>query len=150
MSEPHFNGPLARLLREAFADKHPDPWPVEMDIAVRDYTAVPLCLNCLFPQGRHSWFCPQCAYPTGDFVTSMPYLPVFVDGELFRRGVMGPPEKRVGVLLFYFFYAGASFNFFAPLYWFWMIRRWHGKPICYEHRRGIQFEEDLSPSSGPE
>jgi hypothetical protein len=71
----------------------------------------------------------------------MPYVTLFLDGELFRRGVMGPPEKRKVVLIFFVVYSVASYAFFAPLYWFWMIRRAQGKPICYEREWDFDIEE---------
>ena len=87
------------------------------------------------------WFCPLCGYPTGDFVATMPYVTVFLDGELFRRGVIGTPEKRKGVLIFLVIYSTASYTIFAPIYWFWMIRKAQGKPICHEGDWYFEIEE---------
>ncbi len=140
MAEPLYDGPLARLVRRMGAVRQPDPWPAEFDAAVRDPAAVPLCLNCLCPQKRHVWFCPVCGFPTGDYVATMPYLTAFLDGECFRKGVMGPPERRTGVLVFPVVYSTASYGIFAPLYWFWMVRRAQGKPICHERRWDFEID----------
>lgn len=142
MSEPHFNGPLARLIRSQFAG-YPDPWPAEIDAAVKGEGAVPLCFNCLYPQeeATSSWRCPHCRFPIGEYVPMNPYLQLFLIGEVLRQGVMGPPERRVGVQAFLVVFSLGQYAVFAPIYWFWMIRRAQGKPICTENRREIAFEE---------
>jgi hypothetical protein len=143
MNDPYFNGPLARLFRAMFSGgRRPDPWPSEIDAAVRSPVAVPLCVNCLYPQEGHRWFCPHCGFPSGDYIAAMPYLQVFVAGEALRKGVMGPPERRVGVRVFLVVLSIAEYAVFAPVYWYWMIRRAQGKPICEERREAIMFEEN--------
>ena len=115
--------------------KASDPCPSEVDLAVRTEDAVPVCVSCLFPQEERSWFCPNCAYPAGEYVTLMPFLQNFAIGELFRRGVVGPPENGIGRKAFFFVASIGEYNVFAPLYWFWMIRKAKGKPICGAPRR---------------
>lgn len=142
MKEPYFNGPLAHWLRRSFAEaSHPNPWPAEIEAAVRDPAAVPLCTNCLSPQELHRWLCPHCGFPSGDCVAVMPYLQIFVAGEALRQGVMGPPERRTGTQVFLVIYALSQFSVLAPIYWFWMVRRALGKPICVERRAPIANEE---------
>ncbi|ACB76884.1 hypothetical protein [Opitutus terrae] len=141
MNEPLFNGPLAQMLRRAFRDT-PNPWPDEIEKAVRAPEAVPLCLNCLAPQTRDGWFCPHCAFPTGDYVAVNPFSQIFVLGELFRRGVTGAPEKRVGVHLFLLVCSVTQYAAFAPVYWFWLWRRQLGRPICEPRRE--PFVVDLN------
>ena len=143
MAEPHFNGPLAHLVRSVFRARRPDPWPTEIDRAVRDPQAEALCLHCLFPQGPHPRFCPHCGIPTGHFVALMPYEKIFVLEEVLRRGVMGPPQKRVGAQLFLVALSTIQYAVFAPIYWFWMLRRAQGRPICPEV--GTHFENEEKP-----
>jgi hypothetical protein len=69
----------------------------------------------------------------------MPYLQNFAIGEMFRRGVLGPPEKGVGRKAFLIVYAAAEYGPFAPVYWYWMIRKAKGKPICYTRREHFTF-----------
>jgi hypothetical protein len=133
MEEPHFNGPLARWLRRALTPT-PDPWSAEVTTQVNSDSAVPLCPDCLLVQGPNRWFCPRCGFPTGDYVAVMPYLQVFVVGELFRRGVSGLPERRKGVQCFLVIYSLCEYTIFAPVYWFWMYRRSRGGPICVRLR----------------
>ncbi len=127
-SEPRYNGPLARLFRAEHAMV--DPWPADVDAAVRRPEAVPLCVNCLCPQGPHPHFCPHCAFPTGDRVALMHYLNVFVIGELVRQGVSGSPERRGGVQAFLVALGAVQYTFLAPVYWYWLWRRSRGQPIC--------------------
>ncbi len=144
MSEPLFNGPLARFVRNLFHRGPPDPWSREEDAAVRAREAVALCVNCLAPQPPHRRFCPECAYPTGEFVATMPYLTNYVVGEALRQGVIGPPERRVGVLAFLVLYSTTQYSIFAPLYWYWLYRRARGRPICQAVRK-----EPTVLTSGP-
>lgn len=141
MSEAHFNGPLAKLVRGLFVENYPDPWPAEIDAAVKDPAAVPLCCNCLYPQEANPWRCPHCGFPVGEYVALNPYLQLFLVGEVLRKGVIGPPERRVGVQVFLVVFSLGQYAVFAPIYWYWMVRRAQGKPICAERRREIKFEE---------
>jgi hypothetical protein len=138
----NFDGPLARLVRACFPKPLPDPWPKEVDDEVRSLDAVPVCIDCLYPQVDHRWFCPHCGRPNGEYVTVMPFLQLFAVGEFFRKGVIGPPEKRKGVVFFLVLYSLCEYNIFAPLYWFWLIRRGIGKPICQERRIDLVFAAD--------
>jgi hypothetical protein len=137
-------GLLTRALRARFPVS-PDPWPAEIDAAVKDATAEPLCINCLYPQAPHQWFCPHCNYPTGDCVPLMHYLQIFPMGELLRRGVMGPPERRAGVQFFLIVFSTTQYALFAPVYWYWMARRASGRPIGFEVRRDLPEEISDSP-----
>ncbi len=129
-----FTGLLIWRIREIASHARADPWPEEIDHAVRAREAVPLCVNCLCPQDDHPWFCPHCGYPAGEYVTMMPYLQIFAVGEVFRRGVIGPPEKDFGQKAFFVLSSVGEYFFFAPLYWFWMARKASGKPICQARR----------------
>ena len=148
-----FDGPLARLVRRWFRQWFPkapsDPWPKDVDEDARSREAVPLCIDCLHPQTGHGWFCPHCGHATGEFVTLMPYLQIFATGEVFRKGVMGPPEKRKRVLVFLFLYSLGEYSVFAPLYWFWMICRATGQPICNEQRKDLAWEEQANCQDQP-
>src|SRR5688500_3141686 len=125
MPESRFNGPLAKLLRPVSGVS--DPWPAEVDATIKQPGAEALCINCLFPQAPHPWFCPHCDYPTGDYVSIMPYLQIFPVAEVLRRGVSGPPESRMGVQVFLIVLSFTQYAVFAPLYWFWMVQRARGR-----------------------
>lgn len=137
-SLPLYNGPLARVFWADYAMV--DPWPAEVEAEVRRADAVPLCPNCLAPQGPHPHFCPHCAFPTGDRVAAMHYLSVFVVGELVRQGVSGPPERRRGVLTFLIVLGVVQYSVFAPVYWYWLWRRARGRPICNGQRQPLPDE----------
>jgi len=131
---------LVTWIRRLASKSTPDPWPQEVDEAVRNREAVPICLSCLYPQRERSWLCPNCGFPAGDFVTLMPYLQNFAIGELFRRGVMGPPETSIGRNALLTLLSLGEYGFFAPVYWYWMIRKAIGKPICQVRREDITIE----------
>jgi len=139
MSEPFFNGPLAQLVRSMSSEARPDPWPADVEVKLK--TAVPLCVNCLSPRSDYRRFCQNCGHPTGDFAALDPYQQLFLVGDVLRKGVIGPPDKRVGVQLFLIMSAIAQYSLFAPVYWFWMVRRALGKPICSNYRKEFTSDE---------
>lgn len=134
-NDPVFNGPLAHAVRGVFVPARPDPWSEEDQAKVEAVGAVPLCLTCLRPQEGHYWFCPNCGFPSGKYAAVMPYVNIFLDGELFRRCVTGPPETKMWAQWFIFIYATAIYQIFAPVYWYWMYRRATGRPICSHYRK---------------
>lgn len=149
MSERHFKGPLANLLLGPPRESPPDPWPADVDEAVRRRDATPLCLHCLAPQPGHRWFCAHCGFPVGDQVMWMEYLPIFAVGEVLRRGVMGPPERHLPRTLGFLVYSGAQYGPFAPLYWYWMVGKALGRPISVARRPELRFEDDPAPTAPP-
>src|SRR5208283_3603789 len=46
---------LVTWIRRLASKSTPDPWPQEVDEAVRNREAVPICLSCLYPQRERSW-----------------------------------------------------------------------------------------------
>jgi len=136
-----YDGPLARLLRATFTKAQPDPWSREIDVAVRSREFPPLCLNCTYPQEGHQWFCPNCGFAAGEFVTTMPYLYIFALGEVMRRGVIGPPERSFARTATYVLLSAFEYTVFAPVYWFWMVRKARGNPICRSCGREFEFDE---------
>jgi hypothetical protein len=115
---------------------------------VRQRDAVPVCVDCLFPQERHRWFCPHCGFPTGEYVTSMPYLQIFAVGELLRRGVSGPPDKNFSRQAGFALFSLTQYAYFFPVYWFWLVSRACRKPLSQPRRRELEFEgHDLGASN---
>jgi hypothetical protein len=129
-------------IREVASDVSPDPWSREVDLAVRAKDAIPVCMDCLYPQEERLWFCPHCGFPAGECNNVMPYLQIFSLGELLRRGVVGSPEKGLTLKLGFVLYS-FEYGLFAPIYWFWMERKACGKPICQAQRKELQFEETV-------
>lgn len=146
MEDTRFNGPLARALRQYLNEYPRDPWSEEVDRAARLPDATPLCTSCLAPQELHRWKCPHCGYPGGDLSAFLPLERTLLEGELFRRGVLGPPEERAWITVTFVIFSLVTFTVFAPLYWFWMLRRASGTPIAEERRELLQFEDEkVSP-----
>jgi hypothetical protein len=132
---------LAAWLRHVASRTASDPWPRDVDLEVRDPGCVPLCVSCLLPQPGRPWLCPRCAYPSGDYVTLMPYLQNFALGELFRRGVAGPTERGFGRAAILVLLSAGEYQLFAPVYWFWMYRKARGRPICQARPEPLAIED---------
>ncbi len=137
---------LVRWILELLRDIPPDPWPAELDQAVRRRDATPVCVECLSPQDARGWFCPHCGFPTGEYVPVLPYLYIFSWGELLRRGVTGPPDRNLGRVLGFAVFSMTQYSLFFPIYWFWLIRKCFGKPICQTKRPDLKFEDESSSS----
>lgn len=131
------------LLREVPAD----PWSPEIDRAVRRRDAVPVCVECLCPQEGHRWFCPHCGFPTGEYVTTMPFLQIFAVGELLRCGVIGPPDKGLSRQVGFLLCSLTQYSLFFPVYWLWLVSRVCGRPIGHPHRLDLRFEESCHSES---
>ena len=151
---PGFGSPLTerlwffmRNLPKKFPPKK-DPWTPGDDAAAKHPAAHKICLRCIYPQPPvpQTWFCPNCGEPTGDCVNSMHYLYIFSMGALARRGVMGKPEKGLKGFLedlfLLIFFTHAYQIIFAPLYWFWMIRKANGHPICDDTPPALVISDD--------
>lgn len=133
---------LVRLWQQIAVKPQRDPWPDEADQAVRAPGAIPICVNCLHPLEGHRWLCPHCAFPSGEYLTVMPYLHIFAIGEFLRRGVTGPPDRSVPRFIGFAVFAAVQYSIFAPAYWFWMVRKACGRPIVEARRSELKFEED--------
>jgi hypothetical protein len=117
-----------------------NPWPADVEAAVNDPDAVPLCFNCLAPQDPPRWFCRHCGHPTGENVAVMHFLYIFLIGEMYRRGVNGPPEKSAWMSAFLAFASISFYGLFAPVYWFWLLRKAVGRPIGYRKPPDLAME----------
>ena len=148
MNGTRWQGPLGVYFRRIIGTAIVDPWPSEVDRAVRAAEAVPLCLNCLFPQDSHVWFCPHCGFPSGDMVPYMDYLNLFAIGEVLKRGVSGAPDRSAFLTVGFIVFSTMEYLPFAPIYWYWMLRKARGRPISSGRRRELAFEDDESPATG--
>src|SRR3954468_23812942 len=68
----------------------PNPWPDDIEAAVHQPDALPICHRCFTPQNHNGWFCPECGTATGPYNNLMPYLYIFSEGEVLRAGVLDP------------------------------------------------------------
>jgi hypothetical protein len=134
---------LISWIRRVASRSAPDPWPWDIELAIKARVAVPLCTNCVYRQVVRQWFCPRCGFPAGEFVTTMPYLHIFALGESMRRGVMGPPEKGFVRALFLVLFSTCQYGIFAPIYWFWMVRKARGRPIGAYSRNNFTFDQSF-------
>jgi hypothetical protein len=141
MSEPSFNGPLAHLLRNVARHSPPDPWPAEIEAAVRSQDAVPLCPDCLHPQAPRQEFCPHCNFPTGDYVPFQPFPQTLWIGEFLRRGVTGPGRNSFFQNLGFVIFSASQYAVFAPIYWYWLVSKALDEPLVKGQRQPLEFDD---------
>jgi hypothetical protein len=102
-----------------------DPWDKEMDEAVNDRAAVPLCHHCLTPQEHNGWFCPECGATVGPYSNYLPYIYVFSQGEVLRAGVRERLRRSWLITVGYVLVSLGMFAFAAPVYWFFLFKNLH-------------------------
>lgn len=129
-------------VRRVAASCRSDPWTDDIDASVRGRDAVPVCTNCLAPQADRHWFCPHCSFPAGEYVALLPFVQNFALGEAFRRGVSGPAEERKGARALAWLASAMTYRAFAPIYWFWLVRKQNGKPVCSPTHRPWNPDEN--------
>jgi len=74
----------------------PDPWPAELDAAVRAPDAIPVCHRCTTPCELPVWFCPVCGASIGPYNNILPFVRIFSFGEVLRSGLQ--PTARFTLL----------------------------------------------------
>jgi len=99
-----------------------DPWSPEVEEALHQADAVPLCHKCFTPQPPGSWFCQQCGSAVGPYNNWMPYVYVFSQGEVFRNGVTEKIRINALTVTGYLLFSLSSYIVFAPIYWFYLFR----------------------------
>ena len=106
------------------APLHPDPWDEELERAVKQDDAVPVCHHCFSPAPPGQWFCESCGTAVGPYNNWMPYLYVFSQGEVLRNGVTDRVRRSPLTLMGYFLISLNCFLVFAPVFWFLLLRHW--------------------------
>jgi hypothetical protein len=94
----------------------PDPWASDIEQAVEQEEAVPVCPHCLTPQEHNGWFCPECGSTSGQYSNYLPFVYLFSIGDAVRAGVQQrnrwSPLLAVGFVLVAF----AWLSILAPIY----------------------------------
>ncbi len=130
------------------AERTADPWGEEIDKALEQDDAVPVCHHCLTPQRHNGWFCPECGATVGPYCNYLPFVYLFSQGEVVRAGVTErfrrSPLIVVGLVLFPLAMSLSAFSGFIGLvltlaYWF----------VLMEHMRHRDTAgTDAAPSDG--
>ena len=94
----------------------PDPWGPDIEQAVEEEAAVPLCSHCLTPQEHNGWFCPDCGSTTGPYCNYLPYVYVFSLGDAVRAGVVRREPWTPLLVAGYVLLAFAWLSILAPIY----------------------------------
>jgi hypothetical protein len=107
---------IVRWVRQSPGPQTPNPWPEEVESAVQDPDAVPICHRCFTPQDHDGWFCPKCGTATGPYNNWMPYLNIFSEGEVLRAGILDHLRPGFLVRLGYVFFSVVVFLTTFPLF----------------------------------
>ena len=104
------------------ANRTADPWGDEVNQALDQEDAVPLCHHCFTPQQHDGWFCPECGATVGPYSNCLPFVYVFSQGEVVRAGVneriRRGPLVVVGLVLLSISMCAVA----APFYWFFLFK----------------------------
>ena len=112
------------------APRTADPWDDEIDKALAQDDAVPLCHHCFTAQKHTGWFCPECGATVGPYCNYMPYIYLFSQGEALRSGVAERIGRRPLIVIGYMVFSLGMFGIagpilFAigvPIYWFSLFK----------------------------
>jgi hypothetical protein len=116
-----------------------DPWGEEVDKALDQDDAVPVCHHCLAPQLHQGWFCPECGATAGPYCNYLPYVYIFSQGEVLRAGVTERFRRRPIIVIGYVLFSLSMYAIAAPIYWYFLFRNL---------RRGDAAEADAPPIAG--
>ncbi len=126
----------------------PDPWESDVQAAVSEETARPICHRCLTDHDVNAWFCPKYGAAVGDYNNLLPYVQVFSEGEVLRNAISQRLRVNiitiVGFVLFTFCLAlmtGVGIVL-APFYLYLFFRN-VGK------NRLVDMEENISNAPQP-
>jgi len=98
------------------AARTPDPWGAEIQAALDEPDAVPLCPHCLTLQEHNGWFCPECGSTVGQYSNYLPTVYMFSIGEALRAGVQQRNRWTPLVTAGYILVAFAELSLLAPFY----------------------------------
>ena len=104
------------------AKRAPDPWGDEIDKALDQDDAVPLCHHCLTPQQHNGWFCPECGATVGPYCNYLPFVYLFSQGEVLRAGVTERFRRSPLIVIGFVLVSLAICAFAAPVYWFFLFK----------------------------
>ena len=99
-----------------------EPWGAEIDAAVHQADAVPVCHRCLTPQTHEDWLCANCGAAAGQYTNYLPFVLLFSEGEMFRAGVTERLRPSALIGIGYFLLSVSFYAIFAPLYWYFLIK----------------------------
>ena len=105
----------------------PDPWDAEIAAKLEDANMQVLCHRCLVPNEPLADFCENCGAPVGKYTNYLPFPQVFSIGHALRVGTEGEYKRSPMAVLGYFLLALGEYTVFAPVYWYWLLRRMPSK-----------------------
>ena len=94
----------------------PNPWPEELDAAVKKQASKAVCFRCMAPQTDRAWFCPKCGAAVGPYNNTMPFLTIFSTGEMLRAGTGSHLKRSPLITVGYFIVGLTQYMVFAPFF----------------------------------
>jgi hypothetical protein len=116
-----------------------DPWGEEINQALKQDDALPLCPHCLTPQQHNGWFCPECGATVGQYCNYLPYVYLFSEGEVLRAGVTERIRRTPLIVIGYVLLPLSIFVIAAPVYWYFLFKNL---------QRRDDAEAEASPAGG--
>jgi hypothetical protein len=104
------------------AKRTADPWGDEIDKALDQDDAVPLCHHCFTPQQHNGWFCPECGATVGPYSNYLPFVYIFSQGEVLRAGVTERIRRSPLIVVGLMLLSVSMFALAAPFYWFFLFK----------------------------
>jgi len=125
----------------------PNPWPDELDIAVRAPDAITVCHHCTTPCDLPVWFCPACGAAIGPYNNVMEYINIFSVGEALRSRV-GPEAHFTPFRTIAYVAVGlAEYTVFAPLYFIRLYRNF--QRLKHRQNEGPNRASDATSEPAP-
>jgi hypothetical protein len=121
------------------ANRTVNPWGGEVDAALDQDDAVPLCNHCLAPQQHNGWFCPECGATVGPYCNYLPYIYIFSQGEVLRSGVTERLRRTPLIVIGYILFSLGVYAIAAPIYWIFLFKNL---------RRGDDTETEVAGLEG--
>ena len=105
----------------------PDPWGPEVEKALEQGEATPLCPHCLAPQEHVGWFCPECGATVGPFSNYLPTVYPFSVGDAVRAAVTGRLRPNPLIIIGYVLVALGFLSILAPVYLLFFFKNFQTK-----------------------
>jgi hypothetical protein len=93
-----------------------DPWGADIEQAIEQEEAVPVCPHCLVPQRHNGWFCPECGFASSQYGNYLPSVYMFSIGDAVRDGVHRRSRWTPLLVAGYILLACAFLSILAPIY----------------------------------
>jgi hypothetical protein len=103
----------------------PNPWDEKTEESLHQPDAMPLCRRCLEPHESYARYCSNCGLPVDSMVPLSPFHQIFAIGDILLTGTQRKFPVNWLTITGYVLLSMAQYLFFAPFYWFFLLRNVH-------------------------